>query len=166
MVCSSCGYNNPEGTTFCTSCGSKLIGSQGIPGQYNTPPYNPYGYPQTTQTAQPPVYQGYSGAPQYPQYQNYSSAPYIPQVSNVNSEPISPWGYIGYMILFSIPTIGFILMLVYAFGSQTNINVKNYAKAYLLLTLIGVIIGIVIVVFTVVLGLSFTNLGSSSGSSV
>lgn len=30
--------------------------------------------------------------------------------------PISMWGYFGYQILFSIPCVGFIALLIFAFG--------------------------------------------------
>ncbi len=49
--------------------------------------------------------------------------------NNVPSEykPISMWGYFGYELLFGIPVIGFIILLVFAFGGSGNINVKNFA---------------------------------------
>ena len=46
-------------------------------------------------------------------------------------EPISMWGYFGYEILFSIPIIGFIVLLVYAFGGTRNINLRNFFKYFL-----------------------------------
>lgn len=30
-------------------------------------------------------------------------------------KPLSPWAYFGYNILFSIPVIGFILLIVFSF---------------------------------------------------
>ena len=38
------------------------------------------------------------------------------QVNNIPEEyrPISMWGYFGYEILFSIPCVGFILLLVFS----------------------------------------------------
>lgn len=43
--------------------------------------------------------------------------------------PVSPWGYFGYTLLFSIPLIGFIFMLVFAFD-DSNINRRNFARSY------------------------------------
>ena len=57
-------------------------------------------------------------------------------------KPISAWGYIGYSILFSIPIVGFILILVFSFSGSGNINRRNFARSML----IGLIIGIVIAV--------------------
>ena len=38
---------------------------------------------------------------------------------NIPSEykPLSPWAYFGYNLLFSIPFVGFIMMIVFAFDS-------------------------------------------------
>ena len=47
----------------------------------------------------------------------------------VEYRPLSPWAYFGYNILFSIPVIGFIFLLVYAF-SNSNINRRNYARSF------------------------------------
>ena len=44
-------------------------------------------------------------------------------------KPISMWGYFGYEILFSIPFIGFILLLVFSFGGTKNINIRNFARS-------------------------------------
>lgn len=45
-------------------------------------------------------------------------------------KPISMWGYFGYEILFSIPCVGFILLLVFSFGGTENKNLKNFARSY------------------------------------
>lgn len=44
-------------------------------------------------------------------------------------KPLSPWAYFGYNILFSIPVIGFILLIVFSF-SNDNINRRNYARSF------------------------------------
>lgn len=44
--------------------------------------------------------------------------------------PISMWGYFGYELLFSIPCIGFVLLLVFAFGGTKNKNLRNFARSY------------------------------------
>lgn len=44
--------------------------------------------------------------------------------------PISMWGYFGYELLFSIPCVGFILLLVFSFGATKNVNLKNFARSY------------------------------------
>ena len=52
---------------------------------------------------------------------------------------LSPWAYFGYNLLFSIPLVGFILAIVFAFDSS-NLNRRNYARSFFCGLLIAVII--------------------------
>ena len=63
--------------------------------------------------------------------------------------PISMWGYFGYQILFSIPCVGFIALLIFAFGGTKNVNLKNFARSYFCFTIILVVL---IVLFTIAFG--------------
>ena len=57
-----------------------------------------------------------------------------------NYKPISTFGYIGYEIVFAIPIIGWILLLIFAFGKDENINVRNFARSYIVpLIVLGVL---------------------------
>ena len=60
-------------------------------------------------------------------------------------KPISMWGYFGYEVLFSIPVIGFIILLVFAFGGSGNINVKNFARSKFCYLILWFVIMIVLV---------------------
>ena len=62
-------------------------------------------------------------------------------------KPISMWGYFGYELLFSIPVIGFIILLVFAFGGSGNVNVKNFARSYFCLFILILIVSLVIGAF-------------------
>lgn len=44
------------------------------------------------------------------------------------------------LVLSFIPIVNIILLFVWAFGSNTNINKKNYAKAQLLMFLIMIVL--------------------------
>lgn len=71
--------------------------------------------------------------------QTYYAAP-APQDAipiNVDNTPISMWGYVGYLFLFHIPTAGFIVALIFALGASKNDNVKNLARAILIIDLIA-----------------------------
>lgn len=72
-------------------------------------------------------------------------------------KPISPWGYVGYNILFSIPLVGFIFLLVYALGGTSNINLKNYSRSFFVTLLLSLI---VVVIFSL-LGGAFAFIGSN-----
>ena len=65
----------------------------------------------------------------------YKNDPSIPPYYR----PISPWAYFGYNILFSIPLIGLIFLIVYAFDNS-NINRKNYARSFFISWLLIIIV--------------------------
>ena len=73
--------------------------------------------------------------------------------------PISAFGYFGYNILFSIPLVGFILLIIFALDSS-NINRRNYARSFFITILITVIIFIVFMMFGA--GFLITNLNGLS----
>lgn len=68
--------------------------------------------------------------------------------SNIPEEykPIGMCGYFGYQILFAIPLVGFILLIVFAFGGSKNRNLRNFARSYFCWLIILLIIGIAIFV--------------------
>ncbi|MCR5303649.1 MAG: zinc-ribbon domain-containing protein [Lachnospiraceae bacterium] len=103
--------------------------------QYNSPQYG------SVNAAGAAAAMGYSGAQ---------------AADNMDYSPISMWGYLGYEILFAIPTVGFICMLVFSFGGTRNINVRNFARSYLCATLI---VFILIVLFFILI---FAIAGSSA----
>ena len=80
-------------------------------------------------------------------------------MNNVPSEykPITPLGYIGYQLLFSIPIIGFIFLIIYACGGTSNINVKNFARSYFVVLLIVIIMMFIVVFFFGITTPSTTN---------
>jgi len=57
------------------------------------------------------------------------------------------------MIIASIPLIGIIMLFVWAFGSDTNLSKKNWAKAILIF--FGIIIVIYILILLLFLGSLF-----------
>lgn len=63
-------------------------------------------------------------------------------------KPISMWGYFGYEILFMIPIIGWLLLIIFALGGTSNINLKNFARSYFCLLIIIVIFFIFSAVLT------------------
>ena len=67
--------------------------------------------------------------------------------------PITPWGYVGYTILFAIPIIGIILLIVFSISSK-NINRRNYARSFWCVFLIALIL------FILCVALSYFNIGN------
>ena len=146
MYCPNCGKQNPDDAKFCESCGAPTAAAETPKAAPPPPPPPP---PQQPVYNQPPVQQ-YAPPQQtyYPPQQTYNAAAGGAPVMSVGS-------YIGTMLLSAIPLVGFILLLVWAFGSDTNPNKKNFCRAYLILMLIGVVLSII---FAGVLGGIISNL--------
>lgn len=53
--------------------------------------------------------------------------------------PISAWGYIGYMVLYTIPIIGTIFLIIFAF-SDKNINRRNFARSYFYMIILLIVV--------------------------
>lgn len=60
-------------------------------------------------------------------------------------KPLSAWAYFGYQILFSVPIIGFIFLIVFAFNND-NINRRNFARSYFCSMLLAFILIIIIII--------------------
>lgn len=69
--------------------------------------------------------------------------------------PLSAWAYFGYNLLFSIPLIGFILLIIFSFDSS-NINRRNYARSFFCGLLISLIFIIIMIALLVALGASIS----------
>ncbi len=63
-------------------------------------------------------------------------------MSKNSSVSVGEW--IITFILLAIPLVGFIMLFVWAFGSDTNECKRNYAKATLILVVILVVLSILI----------------------
>lgn len=63
------------------------------------------------------------------------------------------------MILLNIPILGIILALIWGFSSNVNKSKQNFAKAYLILLIIGLILGAIF--SSVIFGMLAAALGGS-----
>ena len=126
MFCENCGATMSDDAKFCLSCGT-ATGAQAAALQ--TPSY--------ASPAPAPVY-----APAQPTYtQPAYTQPSYGQTQGV--PPLSVGSYIGMFLLLCIPIVNFILLLVWSFGGNVNKNKKNYARATLILAVIGIVASIV-----------------------
>lgn len=72
-----------------------------------------------------------------------NSAPAPKEYASANgalSPVVGSWGYVGSILLLGIPAVGFIIAIVWAFGGVSNQNLRNLARANLLLLLIWTVI--------------------------
>lgn len=138
MKCPSCNLELGENAKFCPICGTKVVPVQPAPEPAPAPAKPVFEQPAPVKTAPQPVYQ----------------APVKPQPAQ---KLMGPWAYVGWQLLFSIPLVGFILLIVFSFDDK-NLNLRNFARSYWCALLIGLILAIVIVVLLVVAGVSFAAL--------
>lgn len=149
MVCKHCGTQNPDSSTFCQGCGAKLGGS-GTAGSNGAGGNNSYG----GNTA------GFNGSTggyaNYNQNSNFNRSQ-LPNTASIPEEyqPISMWGYFGYELLFSIPLVGFILLLVFSFGGTKNKNLKNFARSYFCFMIVIIVLSIIFLGSTIGAALSY-----------
>ena len=81
-------------------------------------------------------------------------------VDTVNSlpaqyKPISAWGYFGWELLFSIPCAGLIVLIVFACGGTSNINLRNFARSYFCALLVMLIIFLIFFLITFIFAGAF-----------
>jgi len=172
MICPSCGTNCADGMKFCVICGNPFSAAPAepvaaAPAEPVVEPVNTYvpesnTFENTTKVDDPYAQSNFSGftAPTpAPAYSSYSAPEYQPVTEATlpdHLKPLSPWAYLGYMLLFSlVPCAGIIMAFIFAFSSEGNVNRRNFARYYLLSLLIGLVLGIL---YCVVI---FALLGSS-----
>ena len=124
MFCTNCGPDNNNGETNCKNCGAPLAGAD------NNAAFNNGSYAYNQQGA------GTYGNQPYMNNNMGFDENSIPE----EYRPISMWGYFGYQILFAIPCVGLIMLLVFSFGGTKNKNLKNFARSYFCMLIIGVIL--------------------------
>lgn len=92
----------------------------------------------------------------YNQNSNFNRSQ-LPNTASIPEEyqPISMWGYFGYELLFSIPLVGFILLLVFSFGGTKNKNLKNFARSYFCFTIVIIVLSIIFLGSTIGAALSY-----------
>lgn len=137
MVCKNCGKEVKEGTKFCIECGAPV----------QPEPQATYSRPNYQQPPQQQYQQQYAQP-----YQQYNQ----PYQAN-NSAPVTSVGkYILWLILSTIPTAGFIIMIVFALD-KTDKNRANFGKAMLITQICGIAVGIITLIVLAVLGFSVSD---------
>ena len=139
--CTNCGAALDDDKKFCTECGASVNGSPA--GAAPTPPPQVPPQPQTAPVcaqaataAMPPPQNAYQQATAY----GGDMAP----GKDSKYEPITTGGFIGITLLMCIPVIGFILMIVWACGGCRKINKRSFARATLIMAVIGLVVSLVL----------------------
>lgn len=150
MKCTNCGATLAANATVCDVCGT-VVTQQSQQSSYAQP--TPSTYSNQGQTPAPqPYQQGYQQGYQQPTYNNA----YQNQGASYGTDTAMSVGdWLITFIITAIPIIGIIMIFVWAFGSGGNLNRRNYARAALIMALIGLVIGIL---FTAVWGTLFATI--------
>lgn len=135
MFCPKCGTEVSDDKAFCPECGNPLKSQA----QQNSGAQQAAGAQQASGGQQTAGAQ--NGARPHPQVQFQSDTVVLPD----EYKPISMWGYFGYEILFSIPIVGFIVLIVLSINGK-NQNVKNFARSYFCFTIIVLILLVILLV--------------------
>ena len=142
--CTSCGAALEDGTKFCTTCGIAVSNEESQP--VAEPQPVKAAAPATQAVPKTPVAPVYSTASQTipPNRGGYAPTPVnAAPGSDSKYEPITTKGYIGIMLLMCIPVVGFVLILIWAFGGCRKINKRNLARASLIMMVIGLILSLI-----------------------
>ena len=152
MFCPKCGTEVSDDKAFCPECGNPLKSqAQQASGARQTAGAQQASGGQQTAGAQQSwqATGAQNGARPHPQVQFQSDTVVLPD----EYKPISMWGYFGYEILFSIPIVGFIVLIVLSINGK-NQNVKNFARSYFCFTIIVLILLVILLVTVVGAGAS------------
>ena len=77
------------------------------------------------------------GDRQLPPY--YQSGEVPPEAIPPQYKPLSPWAYLGYQILFTIPLVGLIALIIFALNND-NVNRRNFARSYFCVLVIAIVL--------------------------
>ncbi len=67
------------------------------------------------------------------------------EFDNSNQKPMSVKDWLITLVIMMIPLVGFIMLFVYAFSDNENVNKKNWAKAQLIV--MAVVLGLLFLFF-------------------
>ena len=84
------------------------------------------------------------GDRQLPPYYQNGEVP--PEAIPPQYKPLSPWAYLGYQILFTIPVVGLIALIIFALNND-NVNRRNFARSYFCVLVIAIVLVVIILMF-------------------
>lgn len=77
------------------------------------------------------------------QQEGYQQQPMQQPIMYEDTTPLGIGSYIAMMLLQAVPVVGIILMFVWGFGSNVNVNKKNFARASLILLGISIVLTLI-----------------------
>lgn len=118
--CTKCGNTIPDGVLFCTQCGQKATDTAGS------------STTKQTVKAPPPVNQPGNG--------------FTPPPDTIGRYSVARTSWFFWtMLLYSIPVVGWVFAIVAAFNSSNSLNKRNFARAYLIWLIVGIILSAILI---------------------
>ena len=164
-ICTNCGTNIADDVKFCTSCGAAQLSNtaDGVDLQQTHQPGDIQH--QTPITIEKPIHDDASArrhsapesAPQEPNHTAITplQAPRATSQAG-DSAVVGTFGWLGTLILFAIPVVGFVLCIMWAFGN-VNLNRRNFSRACLILSVIAIALSIVFAFVLVPMGMAWVK---------
>lgn len=158
MICKNCNAQLPDGTFYCTECGTPTPRDEVINQE-------PTVAAQEQPVAEPVIEPVAVSQPTYQQNYYSSPAPQSPIVINEEDlpeeyKPLSPISYFGLQMLYSIPIVGLIFMIIFSI-SRGNIHRRNFTLAYwipmIFIIALFIIAFVVMLLFVPTAGISSTG---------
>lgn len=159
MFCENCGTQLPDGTFYCTDCGTPtnreeveeqiVTAEEPVIAQEDAVITKE---PAVSEPEQPVVTNNVYAQNPYAQT-NYYAQPQQPQGPITITEddlpeeykPLSPLSYFGLQMLYSIPIVGLIFMIIFSI-SRGNIHRRNFTISYWFPMIIAITIAIIAIV--------------------
>ncbi len=144
--CTECGKEIAAGVAFCTECGTKT------PADPVTATAETVTEVKETKVETPVIHTPPEQSYQVQQnYQQPAPTVNVPPAPDPTNKVVSTGAYFGLMLLFSLPIIGFFASIIMAFVPK-NKNLKNYARAILIWTIIALVIaGLLVLLISLLL---------------
>lgn len=156
MNCPNCGTANEHDSVFCAECGTKLTQPE-VPVAAATPTPSL----EATQVIPQPIPQPEPAPQPAPAPQSaptpVADQPVTPRIPP-EYKPMSPWAYFGWSLLYSIPFVGFVLLIVMSFAPR-NKNHKNFTRSYWCGALIVLALVVVVLLLAFALGGGIEGIG-------
>lgn len=134
--CTECGADIPAEIKFCTSCGNPMsAAAQPLPAMAAAAAAPASAVQPTPQAAPRPAY----APPAQPQPVQTVINADAPPARGSKYAVMGTGAYIGTMLLFCIPIVGWLACVIMAFASK-KLNRRNFARAMLVFLIIGAVL--------------------------
>jgi cation transport ATPase len=138
MFCANCGKELEDDAKFCEACGEKVeaedVETQSEEEVTVTETKTEQVKEEIKEEPKPQPVKKEEPKPQEKPAPVYTETKKTPGV--LRTKPLGIFSYIWMFILMSIPVVNIIMVLVWAFGRNKNVNKKNYAWAIIIMFIV------------------------------